>query len=124
MLARDRAREQHAEHVRAGDDEQQRRAQAADEVVVQRHDGDIRHPGIVAVFGFEPARDRAEPGARPLDGHAGCEPADRVEVVCLTGSKHGPELARRSNVRAVRVVEAPRHHADHGMQALAERERL
>ena len=80
------ARDEQVDDVRARDEEQKRRgaeqhhqrpAHLPHELFVQRNDLGVRHPRLVAVLLFEPARQRAQIGLGLLERDAVVQPCDR-----------------------------------------------
>ena len=121
LLASDGTREQHADDVRARDEEEQhhgcpkhveRATHAAHDAVVQRDDRGVRHPCVGAMLDLEPPRDRAEVLARLRHRYAGREPGHGLPVVRRTLRVERHELARSPEAAPGRKIETGRQYAD------------
>ena len=133
FFARQRARQQQRGDVQHADDEQQRdraeqhhqrRPVVAELFVEQRHQP--RVPALVGarVLQREAIAERIDRALRLLEGRARREPRDRFhEMRGATVLREVPSHAL-PDVDVIRIMELRRHHADHEVGRVVERDRL
>ncbi len=118
-------------HIRDGDQEEkghrrekhdQRRTDLAHELLVERYDGRIHHPGVLSEGCFEVFRDSAQVRLRSLERDTLPDASDGAPVVRGAARTNRLELPRRPDVGVRRKRESARQNANDGVDPPVELE--